>query len=121
MSKKVDKATNIKVTMRFNPGIGGGNIKDYHQMRKRCGEISKIFARHKIHLPISFGNPYAYGYRKVKTFTFEVDQKVWLKNKLKALRKALEGCRRNKTIGLKEFKIQRVRQTITTERLFESL
>lgn len=116
VSVKTFERNNIKVELRFDPKIGPGTIRDYHKTSNRCREISRLLS--PVNLSINFSNPYTYSGsgRSVNIFVFERDEKVWLpKKKREKLVKILKS-KKAKKLGIVSFKIQRVKETITTRR-----
>jgi len=118
-SRKTKKRTNIVVDLVFNPKIGAGALKNYYEMCDRCSKVFKELV--SLRLPISWDNPHTYGNRPVGKFTFEVDEKAYLpKKKCDLLRKILKS-KKMRDLGLKSFRIRRVKETTTVVREFQEL
>lgn len=116
---KKDTSVVIEVDMYFDPPIGPTTTKKYGQMSDRCSKIAKQLG--PLSLGILFSNPYAYGFKPVKKFTFSVDEKIALpKEKRKLLRKIFKS-RAMKNLGLIDFTIRRKTTEATTTTIVETL
>lgn len=108
---------NVKVEISFDPRIGKSAWRDYYKMSDRCTAINQKLR--PIIPCIDFDNPYTYGYRPVKKFIFELDEKIWLpEKKRKALAKILRS-KKLKALGVKSFRICRVTETTIIRREFK--
>lgn len=122
MSKSVTKRVqnNVKVDLVFDPPVGPPASRRYMEMYHRCEGIHEILAPLKLDC-ISFNNPYTYGGRPVQRFSFEINEKTWLPPKKRKLLAKMLGSKKMKSLGLVDFRIRRVKQTVVTERIFEEL